>query len=324
MEGSGHMKIVVLEGLGLPESEIREIAKPITDEGHQLVLYERTDDIELLKERVKDADILVIANMPLKGEVIRAAEKLKYISIAFTGYDHVDLKACKEKNIQVSNAAGYSTISVPELVFGMIISFLRSIPTLDKKTRDGKTKAGSIQKEICGKKFGIIGTGAIGSRVAKLALAFGADVLAYSRREKEELKSIGVKYVSLDELLSESDIVSIHTPLTEETRGLIDEEKIGLMKPTSILINTARGPVVDTEALVDALKEGKIAGACIDVFDQEPPLPKDYSLLSLPNTLVTPHIGFATEEAMMRRAHITFSENIYNWLQGNHINRVEL
>jgi D-3-phosphoglycerate dehydrogenase len=318
------MNIVVLEELGLPESQIREIAKPITDEGHQLTIYERTEDIELLKERVKDADILVIANMPLSGEVIRAAENLKYISIAFTGYDHVDLKACKERDIQVSNAAGYSTVSVPELVFGMVISFLRSIHTLDMTTRDGKTKSGSTQKEIYGKKFGIIGTGAIGSRVAKLALAFGADVLAYSRREKEELKSLGVKYVSLDELLSESDIVSIHTPLTEETKGLIDKEKIALMKPTSILVNTARGPIVDTQALVEALKEGKIAGACLDVFDQEPPLPKDYPILSLPNTLVTPHIGFATEEAMVRRAHITFSENIYNWLKGKHINKVEL
>jgi D-3-phosphoglycerate dehydrogenase len=318
------MNIVVLEDLGLPESQIREIAKPITDEGHQLTIYERTEDIELIKERVKDADILVIANMPLSGEVIRAAENLKYISIAFTGYDHVDLKACKERDIQVSNAAGYSTVSVPELVFGMVISFLRSIHTLDMTTRDGKTKSGSTQKEIYGKKFGIIGTGAIGSRVAKLALAFGADVLAYSRREKEELKSLGVKYVSLDELLSESDIVSIHTPLTEETKGLIDKEKIALMKPTSILVNTARGPIVDTQALVEALKEGKIAGACLDVFDQEPPLPKDYPILSLPNTLVTPHIGFATEEAMVRRAHITFSENIYNWLKGKHINKVEL
>jgi len=317
------MKIVVLEGLGLPESDIREIAKPITDEGHEIVQYERTDDVELLKQRVKDADILVIANMPLSGEIIRAAENLKYISIAFTGYDHVDLEACKERNVKVSNAAGYSTISVPELVFGMVISFLRSIHTLDRTTRDGKTKAGSTQKEIYGKKFGIIGTGAIGSRVAKLAIAFGATVLAYSRTEKEELKSLGVKYVTLDELLSESDIISIHTPLTKETRGLIDREKIALMKPTSILVNTARGPIVDTQALVDALKEGRIAGACLDVFDQEPPLSRDYQILSLPNTLITPHIGFATDEAMVRRAHITFSENIYNWLKGQHINKVE-
>ncbi len=317
------MKIVVLEDLGLPESEVREIAKPITDEGHELVLYERTEDVEILKGRVKDADILVIANMPLVGEVIRAAENLKYISIAFTGYDHVDLDACKEKNIKVSNAAGYSTISVPELVFGMVISFLRSIHILDKTTRDGKTKVGSTQKEIYGKKFGVIGTGAIGARVAKLALAFGAEVLAYSRTEKEELKSMGVKYVSLDELLSEADIVSIHTPLTEKTKGLINREKLALMKPTAILVNTARGPIVDTEALVEALNEGKIAGACLDVFDQEPPLPKDYPILSTQNTLLTPHIGFATEEAMVRRAHITFNENIYNWLKGKHVNRVE-
>lgn len=317
------MKIVVLEGLGIPESEVRKIAKPITDEGHELVLYERTEDVDLQKQYVKDADILVIANMPLKGEVIRAAENLKYISIAFTGYDHVDLEACKEKNIQVSNAAGYSTISVPELVFGMVISYLRSVPALDRKTREGMTKAGSTQREIYGKKFGIIGTGAIGSRVAELALAFGATVLAYSRREKEELKSLGVKYVSLDELLSESDIISIHTPLTKETKGLINQERIAMMKPTAILVNTARGPIVDTKALVDALNEGKIAGACLDVFDREPPLPKDYQILSLPNTLLTPHIGFATEEAMVRRAHITFNENIYNWLKGEHKNKVE-
>lgn len=316
------MEIVVLENLGIPESEIRKIAKPITDLGNELILYERTDDVELQKQRVANADILVIANMPLKGDVIRAAKNLKYLSIAFTGYDHVDLEACKERNIQVSNAAGYSTVSVPELTFGMIISLFRSIPDLDTKTRRGMTKKGSRQQEIYGKKFGIIGTGAIGSRVAKIALAFGATVLAYSRHEKEELEALGVKYMSLDELLSEADIVSIHIPLTSETKGLINREKIALMKPTSILVNTARGPIVDTEALVDALNEGKISGACLDVFDQEPPLSIDYPILSQKNTIITPHIGFATEEAMLRRAHIIFDENIACWLKGKHINKV--
>lgn len=317
------MKIVVLESLGISDSEVRQIAKPITDQGHELVLFEGTDDIDLQKERVKDADILVIANMPLKGEVIKAAKNLKYIPIAFTGYDHVDLQACKEGDIQVSNAAGYSTISVPELVFGMVISFLRSIPALDIKTREGKTKAGFRQEEIYGKKFGIIGTGAIGSRVAELALAFGADVIAYSRTEKEELKSIGVKYVSLEELLSESDIVSIHTALVAQTKGLINKEKIDLMKPNAILVNASRGPIVEMEALVDALNEGKIAGACLDVFDEEPPLSTDYPILSQANTILAPHVGFATEEAMVRRAHIIFDENITSWLQGDHINQVK-
>ncbi|WFA08632.1 NAD(P)-dependent oxidoreductase [Tissierella sp. Yu-01] len=316
------MKIVVLEDLAIPESDIRNIAKSITDQGHELTLYQKTDNIELQKQYVKDADILVIANMPLKGEVIRAAENLKYISIAFTGFDHVDLEACKERNIQVSNAAGYATIAVPELVFGMAISLLRSVVTLDKKIRYGETKSGSRQQEIYGKNFGVIGTGTIGIRVAKIALAFGANVLAYSNRENEELKSLGVKYMPLDELLSISDIVSIHTPLLPETKGLINKDNIGLMKPSSILINTARGPVVDTAAITNALKEGRISGACLDVFDMEPPLSSGYQILTAPNTVLTPHIGFATEEAMVRRTDIIFNVNIANWLKGEHHNKV--
>ena len=316
------MKIVVFESLAVAEKKLREIAKPLTDAGNELILYDKTDDINLQKERVSDADILVIANMPLKGEVIKAAERLKYLSIAFTGFDHVDLGICKEKNIKVSNAAGYATVAVPELVFGSLISLLRSIVPLDKDTRDGGSKANSRQEEIYGKKFGIIGTGLIGSRTAKIALAFGATVLAQSNHENEELKSLGVKYCSLDELLKESDFISVSTPLTPSTKNLINKEKIALMKKNAIVINTARGPVVDNEALAEALKAGKIGGACIDVYDKEPPLDKDFSLLSAPNTVLTPHIGFATEEAMVRRAHIVFDDNITGYLKGDHVNKV--
>lgn len=133
---------------------------------------------------------------------------------------------------------------------------------------------------------------------------------------------MGVKYVSLEELLKESDIVSLHTPLTPETTGLINKDNIKLMKPNSILINTARGPVVDTAAVTKALKEGLISGACLDVFDMEPPLPSGYQILTAPNTILTAHVGYATEEAMVRRAHITFMDNIYNWLKGEHHNKV--
>lgn len=318
------MKIVVLESLGVSEEELRSIAKPITDKGHELVVHKnKVIDTEALKERAKDAEVLVLANMPLKGEIIASDDKLKMMSIAFTGVDHVDLKACKEKNAVVCNAAGYSTPSVAELAYGLIFSVLRNIVPLDKATREGKTKEGYGQNDLAGKTLGVVGTGAIGAKVAEIALAFGCKVLAWSRSEKEELKAKGVNYVSLEKLLAESDVVSIHTPLNEATKGLISKEKIDLMKKSAILINTARGPIVDNKALAEALKEGRLAGAGIDVFDMEPPLPLDYPLLGAPNTVVAPHVGFATKEAMVRRANITF-KNIEKWIEGNPQNLIKL
>lgn len=318
------MKIVILEPLGVSEEELRNIAKPITNKGHELIIHkDKSLDIEVLKERAKEAEVLVLANMPLKGEVICSAEKLKMISIAFTGVDHVDLKVCKDRKLMVCNAAGYSTPSVAELTYGLIFSVLRNIVPLDKATREGKTKDGYSQNDLAGKTLGLIGTGAIGSKVAEVAIAFGCKVLAYNRSEKEELKAKGVKYVSLQELLKDSDIVSIHTPLNEATKGLIDSEKLSLMKKNAILINTARGPIVDNKALAEALKQGKLAGAGIDVFDIEPPLSIENDLLHAPNCVVTPHIGFATKEAMVRRAYITLG-NIEKWLEDKPQNVIKL
>lgn len=311
------MKIVILEPLGISEEEIKSIAKPITNDGHELIIYnDKTTDDEVLKERVKDASVLVIANMPLKGEVINVAEKLKMISVAFTGVDHVDLKACREKNILVSNAAGYSTNSVAELAFGLIISLLRNIVTLDKVTRNGGTKDGYSQNDLYGKTLGVIGTGAIGKKVAEIGLIFGCHVIAFNRTKNEDLISKGVKYVGLEDVFKESDIVTIHLPLTEDTKGIVNKDRLNLMKKSSILVNTARGPLVDNEALANTLHEGKISGAGIDVFDMEPPLPFEYSLLKENKVVVTPHIGFATKEAMVRRAKIVF-ENISRWIEGN-------
>ncbi|URZ14052.1 2-hydroxyacid dehydrogenase [Clostridium felsineum] len=317
------MKISVIEPLGLSESEIREIAKPITDRGHEIVVYnEKTTDKNILKARVKDSEVIVLANMPLKAEVINSDSKLKMMSIAFTGVDHVELEGLKNKEIAVSNASGYSTESVTELTFGLVFSVLRNIVPLDKNTRSGKTKDGFSQNDLSGKTFGVIGTGLIGASVCKIAKAFGCKVIAYNRSEKEELKSIGVEYVTLNELLSQSDVVSIHIPQTPETKGLIGKEEIKLMKNTAILINVARGPIVDSKALAQALEKGDIKGAGIDVFDKEPPLDLDYGLLKAKNTVLVPHIGFATKEAMVRRAHITF-ENILSWLDGKQQNIVK-
>lgn len=310
------MRITVLEPLSVSEENLRELAKPITDRGHELIIYnERSLDKEVLKKRVKDTDILVIANSPLEGEVIEAAKKLKMISVAFTGVDHVDLRVCRERGILVSNAAGYSTHSVAELAFGMIISLLRNIVPLDRVTREGGNMEGYRRRDLYGKTLGVVGTGAIGAKVAELGLAFGCKVLAYNRSENEDLKAKGIRYMDIEDIFKESDIVTIHLPLNAETKGFVDEDKLRLMKEDAILVNTARGPIVDNIALSKILKEGKIAGAGIDVFDMEPPLDRDYPLLKEKNAVVTPHIGFATEEAMVRRANIVFS-NIDCWLDG--------
>ncbi|MGG4603759.1 NAD(P)-dependent oxidoreductase [Paenalcaligenes sp. Me131] len=316
------MKIVILESLGINDSEFSAISQPLKDSGHDLTVYkDGNSDIATLKSRVKDAEILVLANMPLSADVIDAAEKLKYISVAFTGYDHIDLDKCKEKGIQVSNAAGYSTNSVAELTFGLIIALLRNVVPLEKKLREGGTKQGYRQIDLKGKTVGILGTGDIGSAVAELALAFGCKVIAYNRSEKPALISKGVAYQSLDEVLQASDIVTIHMPLTADTKGLIDKSKLALMKSSAFLINTAVGPIVDNAALAEALHNGTIAGAGLDRVDMEPPVPADYPILSAPNTVLVPHIGFATEEAMTRRAQITVN-NICKWELGEQENIV--
>lgn len=316
------MKIIILEPLGVAEGVLREIAKPITDKGHELIIHnDKSSDLEVLKERVKDSHVLIIANSPLKSEVIEAAENLKMISVAFTGFDHVDLDICRERQISVSNAAGYSTHSVAELAYGLMISLLRKIAALDIVTRNGGTMSGYRQNDLYGKTLGVVGTGAIGKKVANLGLAFGCHVIAYNRSKDDDLVKQGVKYMDLDDLLRESDIVTVHLPLSSGTRGLISEEKLKLMKKDALLINTARGPIIDNQALAKALNEGWIAGAGIDVFDMEPPIPSDYGLLNTKNIVLTPHIGFATEEAMVRRAHIAF-DNVDGWIEGKPQNLV--
>ena len=316
------MKIVILESLGINDEELNSISKPLTDNGHELVVYDdgKLDD-ETIKVRIKDAEVLVLANTPLSGDVIEAAEKLKYISIAFTGYNHIDLEKCKEKGIKVSNAAGYSTNSVAELTFGLITALLRNIVPLDAITREGGTKNGYRQTDLNGKTLGILGTGDIGSAVAKLGLAYGCKVIAYNRSVKQELVDKGVEYKSLDHVLKASDIVTLHIPLTAETKNLIDKDKLALMKTSSFLINTAIGPIVDHDALAAALHNGTIAGAGLDRVEMEPPVPTDYPILSAPNTVLVPHIGYATEEAMVRRAEITFN-NIVTWEKGKQENTV--
>ncbi|MGL5675351.1 MAG: 2-hydroxyacid dehydrogenase [Cellulosilyticaceae bacterium] len=305
------MKLVIIEPLGVPEDKLMALANTTLGTTVDIVYYDtRTEDTEELIRRGKDADIIAVSNLPLPKEVIEGCPSLKMIAVAFTGVDHIPLETCRERGITVCNCAGYSNAAVCDLVFGMIVSLYRNIIPCDQVVRTGGTKAGLIGCELEGKKFGIIGTGAIGMRVAKVAEAFGCEVYAYSRTVKT---SESIQYVDLDTLLSTCDIISLHVPLTENTKHLMNAEKLALMKPNAILINTARGPVVDNTALAEALTRGTLAGAGIDVFEVEPPLATTHPLFHSPHTLVTPHIAFATHEALEKRAVIVF-DNIKNWL----------
>lgn len=315
------MKIVLLEGLGVSEEIIRKQTKKLNEMGHEFVVYEKNTDPRVQAERCEDADIIMLANMPLSREAIERASHLQYIDVAFTGVDHIPMDEAGKRGIAVSNASGYATQAVAELCISFMIQLLRNVKQTEQRCREGGTKDGLIGNLLCGKTVGIIGAGAIGKRTAELCKAFGCKVIAYSRSRVDH-PAID-RQVTLEELLKEADIVSLHYPLTEETRGMIGEEQLQMIKKTAVLINTARGPVADSEALAKALTEGRIAGAACDVFETEPPLDAEHPLLHTPNTIVTPHIAFASEESMEQRADIVF-ENLYAWLEGKQLNKVEI
>ena len=314
------MKVVIMESLGISQEELKARKAPFEAEGVTFCDYARTRDKETLIEEARDADAMILANMPMPAEVISACDNLKFIDVAFTGVDHVGLDAAKAKGIAVSNASGYSNEAVAELALGTVLSLYRRLRQVEDRCREGKTKDGLVGFEVKGKIVGIIGLGRIGTRSAELFHALGADILASSRRVHEDAPEY-VSQVSLTELLERSDIVILHCPLNDSSRGLIDRNKLSLMKKSAILVNMARGPVVAAADLAEALKAGTIAGAAIDVFDREPPLDASEPLLDAPNTLLTPHVAFATHESMTLRAEIVF-DNLKAWMEGNQKNIV--
>ena len=288
------MKIVLLESLGISQELLDSYVKPLKEKGYEFAAYERNDDPAVQIEEAKDADILIIANMPLKAEVINACPKLKYIDVAFTGVDHVALDAAKAKGIKVSNASGYSTVAVAELTIAMMLDLLRRVPQVDAACRAGGTKAGLVGNELEGKTVALVGTGHIGHRVAELVHAFGAKVIAYNGFSHKADTDL-ITYLPMKEMMEQADIVSLHCPVTDQSKGLINKD------------------------LADALNSGKIAGAGIDVFEKEPPLDTNHPLLHSKNTIVTPHVAFATAESMAKRAVIVF-DNIDAYLAGNQKN----
>ena len=310
------MKIVLMEPLGVAPEMVDQLAEKLRAEGHEFTAYDSfTTDTEELIQRAGDAEVLMIANHPLPGEVIRSDANLKFISVAFVGIDHVDTEACKEKQISISNTGGYCDDAVAELALGLSLSCLRNIPACNEAVQSGQGKGQLAGNELAGRTVGIIGTGAIGCRTAEIFKAFRCRIIGYNHSVKERAKELGIELMPLEDVMKQADIISIHTPLTAETKGLIGEKEIGLMKQGAILINTARGPVVDEQALANALREGRIK-AGVDVYEKDPPLPENHPLLGAPNLVCTPHVGFDTQESIERRAEMAF-ENVYAWLSGN-------
>jgi phosphoglycerate dehydrogenase-like enzyme len=313
------MKVSFLEPLGVSQEKLQSIVESKVGDLAEFVYYnDRNEDSEELFERSKGADIVVLSNMKYGKDILEKLPNLKMVCVAFTGVDLVDVDYCKEHGITVCNCAGYSTSAVADLVFGFVITLLRNLEQCNKVVREGGTKNGLVGRELEGLRFGVIGAGAIGSRVLKIAQAFGCETVAFNKSTKN---IPGVKFMSMEEVLKTSDIVSIHVPQTPQTIGMIGEREIAMMKKDSILINCARGPIVDSEALAKALNEGKIGGAGIDVFENEPPITEDHPLLKAKNLIATPHVAFASEQAFEKRAVIV-GDNIKSFIEKNPINVV--
>jgi len=260
------------------------------------------------------------ASMPLLKETLAKYKNLRIISMSFTGFDHVDKEYCIKNDIKVYNVPSYSTDSVAELAIGLAISLLRMIPLGDSEMRNGNWNENIQGFELANKTCGIIGTGAIGLRLAELLAVFKCNLKAWSRTKKDKFISLGGLYTDLDLIFKECDIVFITIALNDETENLISMKQLDKMKNTSYLINVARGPIINKIDLIHCLKNNQIGGVGLDVYDSEP-LPEYDELRQMQKTVLTPHVAYRTEEALERKAKVTV-ENILNGLDGITKNKV--
>jgi glycerate dehydrogenase len=289
----------------------------------ECVFHERTPVVEMAA-RCAGAEVVLTNKAVLNAEVIAALPELKYIGVCATGYNIVDIAAAKARGIVVTNVPAYSTASVAQLVFALILEMTHGVGHHAQRVRGGAWQAcpdfsfaDQPLLELDGRTLGIIGFGDIGSAVARIGVAFGMKVLA-SRRNWAQPPPAGVTPATTDEIFAQSDVISLHCPLTDETKHLVGERTLGMMKPSAFLVNTGRGPLVDEEALAAALTRGQIAGAGLDVLSVEPPSGGN-PLITAPNSLVTPHIGWATREARVRLIK-QVAANLAAWQAGKPIN----
>ena len=316
------MKIVVLDGYGLNPGDLSWSAWETLGE---LKVYDRTSPSELL-ERSEGAEVLITNKTLITANDMALLPELKYIGVLATGYNVVDIDEAKARGIVVTNIPAYSTASVAQMVFAHILNITQRVGYYaDENVRGRWTNNPDFcywdtnLVELDGKKMGIVGYGNIGKATARIALAFGMEVLAYTSKEQKDLPQ-GVKKATLDELFAESDVISLHCPLTPDTKELVNANRLNTMKPNAILINTGRGPLVNEQDLADALNEGRIAGAGLDVLSVEPSVAGN-PLLSAKNCFITPHIAWATKEARTRLMDIAIN-NLRSYQEGNVINNV--
>jgi phosphoglycerate dehydrogenase-like enzyme len=267
-----------------------------------------------------DADFMILFPAVISAEALRAAKQLKLVQLVSAGFDALDIGLCKELEIPVANNGGTNSIDVAEHTLTLILAWYRQLGAMDRNVRNQAWAAidsGATTYTINGKTVGLVGLGNIGRKVARLLRAFGATVIYFDAMPvaAEVEAELGVTRVTLDELLAQSDVVSLHTPLNNQTRGMMGKAQFAAMKPSALLVNTCRGPVVDESALIVALQDNQIAGAALDVLEQEPPAP-DNPLLTMENVLLTPHIAGVTRDTWARRGAFIFS-NLQRVWQGD-------
>jgi glycerate dehydrogenase len=316
------MKIVILDGFSANPGDLSW--RELEDMG-ELTVYERTSPEDTVA-RAAEAEIVLTNKVVISREVIAQLPLLKYIGVLATGYNVVDIQAAHERGIIVTNVPAYSTESVAQMVFAHLLNVTNRTDHYATENRSGRwTKNKDFcywdypHMELAGKTFGIVGLGHIGRRVAEIALAFGMKVKALTSKSADALPA-GIGKATIEELLSTSDVISLHCPLTDTTRHLINSETLRLIKPSAILINTGRGPLVDDQAVASALAEGQLAAFCADVLTEEPPK-ADNPLLAQPNAFFTPHIAWASTEARIRLLQVVTC-NVKAFLNGKPQNSI--
>ena len=317
------MKIVILDGYSANPGDLswKELEKM-----GELTVYDRTAPSETVARAV-DADIVLTNKVVIGKNEMEQLPHLKYIGVLATGYNVVDVVAAREWGIVVTNVPAYSTESVTQMVFAHLLTVTNRTEHYAVQNRQGRWSENPDfcywdfpYMELAGKTFGIVGLGNIGQRVAQVALAFGMKVKVLTSKSASAVQSLGLGKVSMEELLSTSDVLSLHCPLTDSTRHLINNDALRQMKPSAILINTGRGPLVDDKAVADALADGRLAAFCADVLTEEPPK-ADNPLLGQQNAFITPHIAWASTEARVRLLQVAI-DNVQAFLNGCPVNVV--
>ena len=316
------MKIVILDGYTTNAGDLSW--NGISELG-DLTVYDRTAPGEVIN-RCLGAEAVLTNKVVFTDDVMQALPQLKYIGVMATGYNVVDIDAARRRGIVVTNVPAYSTPSVAQMVFAHLLNITNQVALHDRQVHEGRW-AGNRDFcfysapliELAGKQMGIVGLGQTGSAVAKIALALGMRVMAFTSKAQESLPE-GITKGSLNEVFATSDVVSLHCPLTPDTKHIVNAERLATMKPSAIVINTGRGPLVDEQHLADALNRGIIAAAAVDVLSTEPPA-ADNPLLTARNCHITPHIAWASQAARARLID-TLSSNLKGYISGNVVNNV--